>query len=89
MAKNKSIPLALQDSKEPLPDLKANPLAVVAVYKDLSLEGGWSSGYVIAHFEIDLETLKKHGNLVSQTNPETFTYIPGMVERKIREVLGI
>lgn len=51
--------------------------------------GGYSFAASVTEYEISEANLKKHGKLVSKTEPDVFGTVMANLERKAREILGI
>lgn len=73
-----------QDAKTPNPTVK-----VFFFYKDESDHGGFASAYGLIEIEISSDVLKKHGTIVSISEPDLFEIFMNNLMKKARDIFGI
>ena len=62
---------------------------VLYVYEEKEDQGGFARAFGIDQYEIDDAILKKHGKLVSKSNPDILSTFLHNIERKARDIFGI
>jgi hypothetical protein len=62
---------------------------VLLIYEEKAESGGFARSFGIQEIEIDDAILKKHGKVLSKSEPDIFPSFLRSVERKARELFGI